>query len=259
MPAAARAGECGNIELFGMIEHAVVELLRQAFYDLVGEKLGGHPTSVCFTLAYCSSVFLWSGDLQRAGELIEQLTAFAGRYSLAPYSAAGIALKGELAVVRGDAEAGLSLLRCALETLRAKRHNVFTTLCTGALAEGLQKTDRVEEAFLTVNGAIARAIDCGEAIHLAELLRIKAQVLVSAPHNNRSSSMDCLTESLTVARRQSALALELRSATALARLLSESGQRDQARRTLALVYDRFTEGFRTTDLRIARQLIKELA
>jgi ATP/maltotriose-dependent transcriptional regulator MalT len=194
MPAAARAGECGNIELFGMIEHAVVELLRQAFYDLVGEKLGGHPTSVCFTLAYCSSVFLWSGDLQRAGELIEQLTAFAGRYSLAPYSAAGIALKGELAVVRGDAEAGLSLLRCALETLRAKRHNVFTTLCTGALAEGLQKTDRVEEALLTVNGAIARAIDCGEAIHLAELLRIKAQVLVSAPHNNRSSSMDCLTE-----------------------------------------------------------------
>ncbi len=219
----------------------------------------GHPTSVCFTLAYCSSVFLWSGDLQRAGELIEQLTAFAGRYSLAPYSAAGIALKGELAVVRGDAEAGLSLLQCALETLRAKRHNVFTTLYTGALAEGLQKTDRVEEALLTVNGAIACAIDYGEAIHLAELLRIKAQVLASAPHHNRTSSMDCLTESLTVARRQSALALELRSATALARLLSESGQRDQARRTLALVYDRFTEGFRTTDLRIARQLIKELA
>jgi predicted ATPase len=71
--------------------------------------------------------------------------------------------------------------------------------------------------------------------------------------------MDCLTEALAVARAQSALALELRSATALARLLSESGQRDQARQTLALVYGRFTESFETADLQIASRLIKELA
>ena len=45
----------------------------------------------------------------------------------------------------------------------------------------------------------------------------------------------------------------------MARLLSDSGQRDQARRVLTLVYDRFTEGFDTTDLQVARQLIKELA
>jgi predicted ATPase len=66
-------------------------------------------------------------------------------------------------------------------------------------------------------------------------------------------------QSLAVAREQSALAWELRSATALARLLSENGRRDQARDTLAPVYDRFTEGFETADLRIARQLIHELA
>jgi predicted ATPase len=70
--------------------------------------------------------------------------------------------------------------------------------------------------------------------------------------------MDCLTEALAVAHEQSALALELRSATARARLLSESGQRDQACQTLALVYDRFTEGFETADLRSARQLIQDL-
>jgi hypothetical protein len=60
-------------------------------------------------------------------------------------------------------------------------------------------------------------------------------------------------------REQSALALELRSATALACLLSESGQRDQARHTLAPVYDRLTEGLETADLWIARRLIKDLA
>jgi predicted ATPase len=44
----------------------------------------------------------------------------------------------------------------------------------------------------------------------------------------------------------------------LARLLTESGERDQARHTLALVYDRFTEGFETADLRIAQRLIENL-
>jgi hypothetical protein len=36
---------------------------------------------------------------------------------------------------------------------------------------------------------------------------------------------------------------------ALARLLSEDGQGDQARHILASVYDRFTEGFETADLK----------
>jgi hypothetical protein len=55
--------------------------------------------------------------------------------------------------------------------------------------------------------------------------------------------MNCLTEAFAVARAQSALAWELRSTMVLARLLREGGQRDHARHTLALVYDRFTEGF----------------
>ena len=44
----------------------------------------------------------------------------------------------------------------------------------------------------------------------------------------------------------------------LARLLSEGGRRDQARRELGLVYDRFTEGFQTGDLRLARALLDNL-
>ena len=71
--------------------------------------------------------------------------------------------------------------------------------------------------------------------------------------------MNCLTEALAVAKAQSALALELRLTIDLARLLAEGGQRDQARRDLALVYGRFTEGFETADLRTARELIEDLA
>jgi predicted ATPase len=214
------------------------------------------PRSICNSLFYASMFLLWTGDLQGASDLIEQLMVNAGRYSLAPFLAVGVALKGELAIAREELETGLELLRSALGTLHAQQYNLLITRFIGASAEGLCKTGQFEEALLTINGAIARATNGGVEFNLSELLRIKAQIL--AAQHDRESAMNCLTEALTVARAQSALAWELRSSMALARMLSEDGQRDQARHTLALVYDRFTEGFETADLRLARALLEDL-
>ena len=216
----------------------------------------GHPVSVCFSLGYDSAFLLWIGDMLEASDLIERLIVHARRYSLAPYWALGIALKGELAVARDEPEAGLDLLRSALETLHAQRYKLQITRFVGALAEGLRKTGRFEEALFTINGAIARATSSGVEFFLSELLRIKSQILTA--QYDRESAMNCLTEAIAVARAQSALAWELRSTMALARLLSEDGQRDQARHALALIYDRFTEGFDTADLRLACTLLEDL-
>jgi predicted ATPase len=217
------------------------------------------PVPICISLLYASTVFLWTGELPRASNLIEQLIEYAGRHSLGPYVATGIALKGELAIARDDAEAGVDLLRAALATLRAERYNVLLTVLIGDLAEGLRRTGKFEEALRTIDDGIALVTNSGVAFYWAELLRTKAQILVSMPQPDRVSAMGYLTEAIAVARKQTALALELRSATTLARLLSDSGQRDQARKVLTLVYDRFTEGFETADLRIARQVLEDLA
>jgi predicted ATPase/DNA-binding winged helix-turn-helix (wHTH) protein len=235
------------------------QALRTAQQAIDEAERRNHPVSVCISLIYAGSVFLWRGDLGRAADCIERLIAYAGRYSLAPYRAVGMALKGELAVTRDQAGAGLMLLRNALETLHAEQHNILATVFASALAEGLQKTGQFDEALITINGAVARAASCGATFDMAELLRIKGQILAAMPRPDRTSAAICLMQSLAVAREQSALAWELRSATALARLRSENGQRDQARDTLAPVYDRFTEGFETADLRIARRLIHDLA
>jgi predicted ATPase/DNA-binding winged helix-turn-helix (wHTH) protein len=215
-----------------------------------------HPSPICLSLVHASTLLLWTGDLARASDFIEQLIVHAGRYSLAPYRAAGIALRGELAIAREEPEAGLDLLRSALETMGAQQYNLLIPGFMGALAEGLGKTEQFEEALLTINGAVARATNSAVELDLPELLRIKSQIL--AARHDRESAMSCLTEALAVARAQSALAWELRSTMTLARLLSEDGQRDQARHTLALVYDRFTEGFETADLKLACALLEDL-
>jgi tetratricopeptide (TPR) repeat protein len=232
------------------------QALRIARKAIDGAASRDHPVPICGSLLHAPMLLLWTGDLPGASDLIEQLIVHAGRYSLAPYRAHGIALKGELAIARDQPEAGLDLLRSALETLHAQRFNLQITGFIGALAEGLRKTGQFEEALFAIDGAIARATNSGVEFNLSELPRIKSQIL--ATRHDRESAMNCLTDALRVARTQSALAWELRSTMTLARLLSEDGQRDQARHALTLVYDRFTEGFETADLKLVRTLLEDL-
>jgi predicted ATPase len=220
---------------------------------------GVRPLSICVSLTYGSPVFLWSGDLRATDDYVERLIEYAERHSLEPYRAAGLGLKGAVAIVRDELEIGIELLRGAVETLTALKLNLLLTDFMGALADGLRKRGKLEEGLLTINQAIGRATDRGSTYDTAELLRIKAQIVAAMPQYGRESAMNCLTEALAVAKAQSALALELRSTITQARLLAEGGQRDQAHHDLARVYGRFMEGFETADLRTARELMENLA
>jgi hypothetical protein len=60
------------------------------------------------------------------------------------------------------------------------------------------------------------------------------------------------------AHSQGALSWELRCATSLARLRRDRARSEEAHELLAPVYDRFTEGFATVDLRVARALLDKL-
>jgi predicted ATPase len=161
-------------------------------------------------------------------------------------------LKGELSLRRGDVDAGIRLLRTCLETFQADP--VFT----GDLAEGLAMAGQFDEAMAVVDEAIAHGERNGESFHTPEILRIKGELLASAPGATVSEAEDWLSRSFQLARRQSALAWELRTAMSLAPLRRKQGRHDEAHGTLAAVYDRFTEGFETSDLRAARRLLDEL-
>ena len=57
----------------------------------------------------------------------------------------------------------------------------------------------------------------------------------------------------------SARSPELRTTTSLARLMRDTGRRDEARTMLAEIYNWFTEGFDTRDLKEAKALLDELS
>ncbi|WP_024520281.1 winged helix-turn-helix domain-containing protein [Bradyrhizobium sp. Tv2a-2] len=216
-----------------------------------------NPISVCISLIYTTSIFLWCGDLVRADDLVTQLSIYAERYSLEPYNAVGVAFKGELTTRRGDQTEGLSLLRTALQTLHSERHTILATRFAGVLATGLRNLGKNHEAMATINGALKQAAQSGATFDLPELLRIKGQILAEAPAA-RIEAIGCLNRSLAIAREQSALAWELRSAGTLAQLQRNTDEGDRARKQLAAIYGQFTEGFETPDLQNARGLLSEL-
>jgi predicted ATPase len=218
-----------------------------------------YAVSTCIALIHAATIHLWSGELTTARSLIEQLISHATRYSLYLYRAEGIALRGELAITEDEVGRGIESLNNGLETLRLEQYNFDVPRFIGALATGLYRMGDFEEALITVDGAISLSDKSGVKFYLSELLRIRGQILAAMSTRDTVETVNCLEESLTVAREQGALALELRSACTLASWLSERGQHDEARSVLSPVFDQFTEGFETADLTVARRLIRELA
>ena len=66
-------------------------------------------------------------------------------------------------------------------------------------------------------------------------------------------------DSIAMARTMGAKAWELRATMSLARLLRDTGRREEARTMLAEIYNWFTEGFDTADLKDAKDLLEELS
>jgi predicted ATPase len=72
-------------------------------------------------------------------------------------------------------------------------------------------------------------------------------------------AMHSLSAAIDVARKQEAKLYELVATTSMARLLASQDRRDEARTMLAEIYNWFTEGFDTRDLKDAKALLDELS
>ena len=99
----------------------------------------------------------------------------------------------------------------------------------------------------------------GERWYEAELYRLKGALLLQQSSDNQAEAETCFQQAIDIARSQQAKSLELRAATSLARLWQQQGKRQEAHDLLAPVYNWFTEGFDTADLKDAKALLDALS
>ncbi|MEJ0019605.1 MAG: winged helix-turn-helix domain-containing protein [Acetobacteraceae bacterium] len=217
-----------------------------------------HPVTLCIAYIYAIPVYLWTGDLEGARAGITQLIAHGGKYSLGPYHAVGMALQGELAVQEGRTVAGVQLLRQALATLQAERHNILAPGFYRALAEGLARCGQFAEAEATIADAIGAAGDAQERFDLPDLLRTRGEILLSIPQPDLVAAEESLIGAVDLARERAAPGWELRAALPLARLWISKGRAREALDLLTGLLQHFREDYTMPDLEAARGLLHEL-
>ena len=112
---------------------------------------------------------------------------------------------------------------------------------------------------MAIEEALERSERGGGHWNISELLRVKgALLLMQGGERAAAAAEHHFRQALEWARRQSSLSWELRAATSLAQLWRDEGRSADAAALLQPVYDRFTEGFDTADLKAAKALLDAL-
>jgi adenylate cyclase len=114
------------------------------------------------------------------------------------------------------------------------------------------------EGLEAVSYGLASGEKTGQTYFEARLHHLKGELLLMKNSSNTEGAESCFRTAVEVARRQGAKLFELSATTSLARLLAQHGRRDEARAMLAEIYNWFTEGFDTRDLKEAKALLNEL-
>jgi class 3 adenylate cyclase/predicted ATPase len=134
----------------------------------------------------------------------------------------------------------------------------FQRFSISQLAHARAKLGRHSEALDMLDSALEQVERSGELHGQAEMLRLKGEVLLMGDEPAAREAEQCFRVALDVTRVQEARWWELRVTMSLARLLTSQGRRDEARTMLAEIYNWFTEGFDTADLKDAKALLDDL-
>jgi hypothetical protein len=231
------------------------ELARQTVQDAARMA---RPLALSIALNCAVTVFLWRGDLGSAEEHTDWLISHAESHSLTPFLAVGRGFRGELAIRRGDADGGIENLQGCLKELHAARYKLLATSFSIALVEGLGATGRFAQGIALLDERISLDQADQALSYVPELLRVKGSVLRSMPQRRLEDAETCFMQSLELSRRQRARAWQLRTATDMAALCASQGQSERGRKLLEPVFEQFTEGFDTADLRTAKGLLSTL-
>jgi len=179
-------------------------------------------------------------------------------YGLPQAKANALIFLGWALTCSGESEDGLARLEEGFEVLSRSGNFAFLSRACCLMGEGLLSAGRLAEGLEQVTRALDEAAKTGERWYFPRIHRLRAALLLA--HGAPGEAVEAaLRPSLAAAQQMGAKGPELQAAIGLAQHWAERGQRDAARDLLAPVYDWFTEGFDTQDLKEAKALLGELA
>jgi predicted ATPase len=221
------------------------EGLREARESANAESLLNAIATAAFPLA------LNLGDYDTAEALLRELSCHLSKHSQTLWETLRSCLESTLFALRGDV-LGPPQLHHAIVKLQAAGYCLHLTSHLGRLASILRKMDQYDAGKIVIDNALKICESGREKWNYAELLRIKGEL---AEMRNPGLSEQLYRKALGIAINQGTPSWELRAANNLAKLKALQCDRADSVTVLRDAYRKFSEGFETVDLRMARSIL----
>src|SRR5262249_18320664 len=254
--AAAACYLCWALWHLGYVDQAAkiaAEAIEQA--DAVS-----HPFTLVYTICHARGMLdifrRRPDDMRTHARFVVSLSA---EHGFPFWGAGGRILDGWATISKGRVYEGLMELR---QGLNAWRHHtgarLWLPIFLALQAEGYAKAGESDKALRLIDEALAVSDETGERWALAEVLRMKAALLLGVGETPAGEIEALLVKSIDIARAQQARCWELRTVCDLARLWHARSRSAKALSLLNSTYDQFDEGHGTAELQDARALIETL-
>jgi class 3 adenylate cyclase/tetratricopeptide (TPR) repeat protein len=233
---------------------------RQALYDGIEHaRTIGNPLNLIFCLAHGGAMFFYRREADALSDCVDEASRLAKENALGFLEGMLIGVwRGSALMLSGRFSEGYEVMTSAT-ALSLESNLPIMIPCHRLMAsEALAGLGRVEEAINMLDGELETIQQTGERIHEAEILRYRGVLTLLADSSQSTLAEDFVERGLDLSRKQKAKGWELRASTSLARLWQGQGRTKEAHELLEPIYDWFTEGFDTKDLKEAKALLEEL-
>jgi class 3 adenylate cyclase/tetratricopeptide (TPR) repeat protein len=230
------------------------ELARQREAQMMAAVDAHVPYDVGTSTMFVAYLRAYMREYEQAEELAARALAESEKHQFQLVTGLCQIMLGHARAQLGRVEEGIGLIRRGLETEVRAGGGGLTSYFTACLGAALTQCDALAEAVETIEQALQMNPD--ELVYRPEILRMRGELRLKLGQTQLAEAD--FRESIAHARSMGAKAWELRTTTSLARLLDQQRRRDEARAMLAEIYNWFTEGFDTPDLKDAKVLLERL-
>lgn len=216
-----------------------------------------HPFSIAFAQLVCTSIYSFRLNAAMTRQMAENLIELSTEHGFSHWLALGTWFRGFALIQQGQVDQGIPQALQGIADYQATGATLDCSLYLAGLIEGYKKAERIKTALSALAEDLAFIKKTGERYGEALLHGLKGELL-QMQGVDEAEVEKCIWQGIEVARQQHAKSLELRVTITLCRYWQKLGKLKEARQLLTGIYDWFTEGFDSGDLKQARALLEEL-
>jgi class 3 adenylate cyclase/tetratricopeptide (TPR) repeat protein len=245
--AAFAYGSC-NVWMLGQADVA-----RERFSQMMAAANRNNPHDLAFAGHHGATLLVFMRDYEQAEAMAAQALELSEKNQFPNEAAMAQCPLGRARAQLGGTAGGVALIERGIAGMLVSGQRLGLGIQNAWLAEAQEHAGFLTAALETVQ----HALDFDQPVFQPETLRICGELRLRQEQTELAERN--FHESIALARRMGAKAWELRTTISLARLLVSQDRRDEARAMLTDIYNWFTEGFDTADLKDAKALLDQLA